>query len=407
MPSGREIEEYARRLAAGLGVPDFVYRPANVRKGSASREVSDGLLVADGCGLILQVKSRESGAAATDTVDRAQRWVIKKAVDGKRQADGTRRSLRMGGPFVSMRGFERLLPPVTDWPAVVLIDHPSAPNVELPRHRDTMWLTMADWQALHFLLRSTAAVISYVHRALATDLHPRLGYERLRYARLARADAEYASRSGALPILPSKPLTEDEVLAVAVFGDLVERVADPTNTPWDAEQYLYVVELLDRQPVLLRVEIGRKMLHTWQTVRVEGGRRGFLAVDRRVGDRIVFVYDIGDENEADSDEDHIASVATYGAVRHTEALETGAKPETNTLAVGVRHNEELGRRYAFALFQGSPPPMELGLRRATEADVGVYDARRGTIRALKLGRNDRCPCGSGRKVKFCCKSLLG
>lgn len=302
MPSGHEIEEYARRLAAGLGVPDFVYRPANVRKGSGTREVSDGLLVAGGRGLILQVKSRDGGAAVTDTVHRAARWVIKNAGDGKRQADGTRRSLCMGGRFLSMRGFERFLPPASDWPAVVLIDHPSAPNVELPRHPDTMWLTMADWLDLHFRLRSTAAVIAYVHRALTTDLHPRLADERLRYERLARADADYASRSRALPILSLKPLTDEEILVVALFDDLVERVADPTNTPWDRDQYLYVVELLDSQPVLLRVEIGRKMLRTWQTVRAKGDRRGFLALDRQVGDRIVFLYDIGDENKSDFDE---------------------------------------------------------------------------------------------------------
>jgi len=44
---------------------------------------------------------------------------------------------------------------------------------------------------------------------------------------------------------------------------------------------------------------------------------------------------------------------------------------------------------------------------------GVFeDAAAGTTRPLqspgaKLGRNDPCPCGSGRKYKKCCMNLLG
>ena len=44
---------------------------------------------------------------------------------------------------------------------------------------------------------------------------------------------------------------------------------------------------------------------------------------------------------------------------------------------------------------------------------GVYlDAARGVVRpikraASKIGRNDPCPCGSGRKYKRCCVNLLG
>lgn len=406
MAIGHEVEEYARRLAAGLGVPDFVYRPTDARKGSGSREVSDGLLVAGNRGLILQVKSREPAIALADTRERARLWVTKNAAKALRQADGTRRALRSGGRFMSMRGYERSLPSGGDWPAVVLIDHPMAPSIDLESSHNTIWLTMADWLNLHFRLRSTAAVIEYVARALSSRVHVPLGGEQLRYERLAQADAEYASRPGSLPLIPMGSLSDDDALAVAIFDDLVERVADPTNMPWDDELYLPVVELLDSQPVLLRAEIGQKMLDTWRSVRAEGGTRGFLTVDRHVGDRMVFVYDTGEDYEPDLDEEHVATIAAYGCVRHIEALETGAAPTTRTLAVGVRHNEQRGRRYAFALFDGPAPPMDLDVRRAIEADHGVYDAQRGTILALRLGRNDRCPCGSGQKVKRCCVSLL-
>lgn len=39
------------------------------------------------------------------------------------------------------------------------------------------------------------------------------------------------------------------------------------------------------------------------------------------------------------------------------------------------------------------------LRPATPASAGAVTARRDTP---KVGRNDACPCGSGRKFKKCC-----
>jgi len=43
---GRDVEAEVRRLGAALGVADFVYLPAIVRKGSATRELGDGFLIA-------------------------------------------------------------------------------------------------------------------------------------------------------------------------------------------------------------------------------------------------------------------------------------------------------------------------------------------------------------------------
>jgi hypothetical protein len=68
---GAVVENYARRLAGGLGVPDFVYTPTIVTKGSGNREVGDGLLVAGDDGLVVQPcgtgksSSRSSTAAST------------------------------------------------------------------------------------------------------------------------------------------------------------------------------------------------------------------------------------------------------------------------------------------------------------------------------------------------------
>lgn len=408
MDHGPRVEEHVRQLAAGLGVPDFVYRPANASKGSGDREISDGLLVAGEFGLILQVKSRDPVAGAADTGERASKWVAKSAAAAVRQAEGSRRALAGGSaaPFVSMRGYERTLPPGDGWPAVVLIDHPLAPSIRLPSEPNVLYMTMRDWMNLHDRLRSTASVIEYAHRALDSGLRPRLGHEAERYGRLAAADAEYASRPGSLPILPLERPTEEELFAVALFDDLVEKVADPDNEPWDENNYLHVVELLDGQPVLLRARIGAKMLDTFKKVRAEGKPRGFGALDRQARDRLVFYYDVEERDDVtDLDEYHVATVAAYGCLRHTQALESGAPEETRTLAVGVRHHERLGRRYAFALYDGPAPPMDMETRRALEADHGVYDDERGRITRQRVGRNEPCPCASGRKFKHCCLPL--
>jgi len=407
---GHLKEEEAWELAARLGVRDFVYLPKEIAKGSATREISDGLLVAGGRGLILQVKSRDPGAAARETGKRAAAWATKQAADAISQAAGSRRRLAIAGDlkFVSMRGLERTLPSGAGWPAVVIIDHPSPPSVTLPAEPNAIYITMNDWMNLYDRLRSTAAVIDYVHRAIDCGLHPRLGAEQQRYDTIADLDAEYAAeRPGALPIVPQGRLNETALFAVAVFDELMEKVADPTNEPRDeANSYLHVVELLDRQPILFRATIGTKMINKFKAAVASGNPQGFAVTDRNAGeDRLVFYYDVENLDDApDIDEGHIAEVSAYGALRHTQALESGARVETRTLAVGIRHNPKRGRRYAFALYDGLAPPMSPDFRRMMEAHHGILDVGRGRTIARTPGRNELCVCGSGRKYKHCCSS---
>jgi hypothetical protein len=88
---GPSVEDYARHLAGVLGVADFVYLPAVELKGSATREIGDGLLACGNEGLIMQVKARDNEIARRDTPERAEAWVRKAAAYGLRQANGTRR----------------------------------------------------------------------------------------------------------------------------------------------------------------------------------------------------------------------------------------------------------------------------------------------------------------------------
>ncbi len=123
---GKDAEKRAREIAALFGVPDFVYKPLLERKGSAHREISDGMVICGEDGLIMQVKARQT--PRQDTPARAEQWIRKVAKAGRRQAEGTRRRLAQSSAvtFTSLRGYTRTLHAVNGWPAVVVIDHPFA-----------------------------------------------------------------------------------------------------------------------------------------------------------------------------------------------------------------------------------------------------------------------------------------
>jgi hypothetical protein len=126
----------------------------------------------------MQVKARE--APGRDTPERAERWIRKSAQAAHRQAEGTRGRLAQSRSltFTPLRGYRRTLGAIEGWSAVVVIDHPSTPpQIQLPQSADTLWITIGDWHELHDRLRSTAAVIAHVKRALDSRLHPPLGGE--------------------------------------------------------------------------------------------------------------------------------------------------------------------------------------------------------------------------------------
>lgn len=138
---GVQVEEYARRLAAHMGVPDFVYRPERVRKGGASRELSDGLLIAGERACILQVKSRSRAEGLADDESRAERWVRKHSKEGRRQGLGTRRQLvSSSAEFSSLRGYQRQVKLKSETPIVVIIDHPLDPRIMLEVHDDSVFV---------------------------------------------------------------------------------------------------------------------------------------------------------------------------------------------------------------------------------------------------------------------------
>jgi hypothetical protein len=381
-------------------VPDFVYEPTLQATGSGNRELSDGLLICGADGLILQVKARDKEKVATDTRERAEAWIRKKAREGADQADGTRRRLTSMGPatFVSLRGFERTLQDVKQWPAVILIEHPSAPpDILLSPHPNTVFMTVDDWYGLHERLRSTSAVITYVQRALASNLHPTLGSELLRYA--AHADADASAAGGTYPMLPLASLEGDDETYADFVDDLIEKVWPQDGSwPWtDPDDYRLIVEQLDRIPPAMRADLGRKMWRTFLEVRRTSERRSFFVAHSQFAGRFVFVYDVLSNI---SSEDQMSRLAALTSVRQLEIVESGASEDPGTLGIAVLHDDDRGRQYSFVLARGRPdtPGRDRWLVNDT---FGVFDGDR--IREVRRPRrNDPCGCGSGKKFKYCC-----
>ncbi|MDI1463376.1 hypothetical protein QEZ54_20555 [Catellatospora sp. KI3] len=373
---GHQAEDYARQLAGDLGVRDFVYQPAVVKKGSGLREISDGLLVAGGDGLILQVKSRDPEAAKRDSVQKAQSWCAKTAADAVRQADGTRRSICDGHVQVrSLRGFERLLPNASTWPAVIIVGHPSNPQVALPAEPKTLYISLHDWRNLHRWLRSTSQVISYVRRAIDSRVEVDLGCEQDRYRALAAADLRAPGSLTSLPVLPPYPIDGAEARDAALFEDLIERLADPEGaTGWHAQQYLRIVEELDRVPAIVRVHLGAKMRQTYLEMCASRSRRSFVALGPSGrGTRLAFLYEY-DADDRPAGDWFMAQVAAYGTLRHENALAAGAEPSSATVAIGVLHHRDHGRRYVFFYNAGADIRLPDDLRRQMEAEFGVLNA---------------------------------
>jgi SEC-C motif len=400
---GQQREEYSRRLAGALGVPDFVYEPAVEAKGRGQREISDGLLVCGGEGVILQVKSRRPDSAATDTDAKAESWIRKGAEDALRQVLGTRRRLD-GSKSVrvrSLRGFTREIFDAGGWPGVVVLDHPRIPDgIVLEQFDDIYWTTLDDWFELHDWLRSTAAVIGYVQRALRCGLHPPLGYESLRYFRLADADDRAHGGPTSRPLLPPRPIEGRDRLFASIIDDWIEHVW-PQDGPYtwrDPDEYRRIVELLDRIPPAFRVELGRKAFHTLRAMDERRRRRSFFFRVTSLNARFLFVADAAERYE-DPETQFMAEVGCLGLVRHAQAVEAG-EPSAPTLAVARLEDRGRGCLYNFVYIEGPPSDVDQEVRWAISSTYGIYNGT-GITAVEDVGRNSRCPCGSERKFKHC------
>ncbi len=295
---GVAAEDATRSAVARWGIPDFVYRPVIRRLGSGTRELGDAVLLVGHRAVVVQVKSRH---APGDNDAREQNWVEKNALRALRQARGTVRSLRAAPhEMINLRGREiRIDGEHYEWFAVVVIDHPSVPEgitvtspyTDLP----AIVLLRRDWEFLFDHLRSTYAVVEYLHRAFADDSAVSLGGEPVRYYSLAQDDAEVTPsiteipfspgmRRLSTPLLPLAPAGHDDTRAHMLLRVIMEDIAlIPIPEQITEDRRLLVLAELDEMPVGYRTALGRAIFEMMRMV-AKAPKDEIVWRFRRIGD---------------------------------------------------------------------------------------------------------------------------
>ncbi|MFF4241472.1 hypothetical protein ACFYYL_36890 [Actinomadura geliboluensis] len=282
---GAAAEDAAIEAASMWGLPDFVFRPQIIAKGSGRRELGDATIITGSKAVAVQVKSRE-GEPKDD--DAEARWLTKKAIEGARQAAGTVRTLRAAptelanerGRTVTCHGDQLA------WMGVVILDHAAPPNgvvapafgVRIP----VIAMLRRDWDFLFDHLRSVSAVVDYLHRI--TDEPPvAIGDEPVRYYELAHADEHTPPRTApawieqtgathtARPILPKAPASAEDAAGHTFFRVLLEDIAESEFTG-EEQHRLEILAKLDRFSVAERANLGRLLIERLEAAaNVEAG----------------------------------------------------------------------------------------------------------------------------------------
>jgi len=271
---GTAAEAATHNAAATWGLPDFVILPKVEHDGSRNREISDGLILAGDRGAVLQVKSRNADSGQPD---KESSWVNKKITEAARQVNGTVRRLCSGtAEMINGRGRSVTIDGGTvSWIGVVIIDHPAPP----PEHRlldpagavPTVTLLRRDWEFLFDQLRSTRAVIDYLHRVAGSC--PFLGDEPERYFELAAADAaaepaplgpSIRGERQSVPLLPMAPAGRDDDQAHGLVRVICEDIANTSTRPNEAE-LIRILATIDKLPVGYRTDLGRFLVDSLRT----------------------------------------------------------------------------------------------------------------------------------------------
>ncbi len=417
---GKRRERQVRDVAAKLGVADFVYSAPQVSKGNGNREPSgDGLLIVGGRGAILQVKTRSPAVAAHDSPTRGKSWIRKNALKARGQGIGARGELcrlaASGKPLKVLPVRAQRLPAeaqekyarhvdldVRSWPIIVLVEHPLADDEDLGFDPGVVWLTLDDWLSLHQRIRSTAGMLTYVERVLLGGVHVPLGHEVERYAAMHDADMSAAGHPSSLPALP--PIDGLDDTGVDIYHDILDKLwPDDGSIPWrTADEYRRIVEFLDAVPAALQAVAGRWFLRKRAEI-ANGAPRSSGVL--RLGNRDRIVYSCSNSHDWTADT-WFREVLALTSLRHEEALSSGAPADTVTLGIGALVNSVLGTAviYNFSYFEGHAAlePLPLELRQNLQWLYGRHHHEDGRTKEVRVGRNDQCPCMSGKKFKKCC-----
>lgn len=363
------MERVVRELSSGIGVADFVFRPLDLRKGRAQREIGDFILWVGDIAAVVSVKSRAPEAGRTEP--RMRSWLEKNIAAATRQIGGVVRTLQSsdGGALEleSERGVRVPWDPgrVRGFVGVVIVDVDlgdiefAPPVIE---HRvPTIAMLATDWGFVHTVLPSTSAVIKYVARRQHLVPGCPLGAEPDVLALIIEHE-----QTGQPIEIPHDGLPRDhfEMTAAAhpdwflgghpddrfafVIDAMVEGAADADPSLSEAaapEDYMRITEFLDRIPLLQRVNIGRNVLARCSRAGSTGSADiGLFAVPHGL---VVFAADGADRS---SRSQFIRSLA---AARHSQALDAGAPPGLATLGVATEPYPSDGRSHDFMFIRGA------------------------------------------------------
>ncbi|MER7273476.1 SEC-C domain-containing protein [Dactylosporangium sp. NPDC000244] len=412
---GDAAERRASRVAAMLGVPEFVYGQPVVPTGSGIREVGDGILLCGFGGAILQVKARGRREGLADSDDAACRWIRKHSAKAVRQGRGSKRTITSfqtrGNPLTAVpvrsmvlsgdqrKQFHvRLDEDCSDWPVIVVIAHPRTPELILPFHDDVFYVTMEDWHLLNHHLRSVHEVLRYVRLVLenGSTLEVPLGREGLRFRALASMylNDDRPHRSSVAPISFAAVHAPS---AVAAYRDLIDKTAaeNDDSTGFVATDYREILDYLDDVPAAVQANVGQRLMRWHDELQ---STRSMVSGSALLKDRLLVYMADFDSNQPDKKK-WLATLGMLTALRQIEWSERVSKSGA-VLGVGVRFSDGDLVEYSYILVRGGSK-ISTQDRRRLEWAFGVSNFSTFHARRPRVARNELCPCGSSLKYKRC------
>jgi hypothetical protein len=381
---GTWIEGAVRKIAAGAGVPDFVFRAKDFAKGGGQREIGDALLWVGRQLVVVSIKSRDP-YVRHETPERRENWFAKNIAKAVRQINGTVRTLRSPPPGLVLQSERRVEIPwkpdlVDEISGVVVLEHPhsdgyvantsaaSVPTVVLP---------IEDWQTIHESLWSTSSVVRYVAWRTRSGLPSLpLGAERdvIAASLLAEADLPKGTPFEIKPgewdrqwqdrpelFFGTDPDHRFAMVIDAMIAGAAEQ--DPLYTSVEkVDDYLHLIEFLDRIPPFVRVGLGERILKKCAAVGEDGGFDALLAIPHHdMPGLFVFFADSAPREERTL---HLQSLTM---ARHSQLRDAAGVEDLATLGVATEGTPSPGRSHDFVFIRGNLSFQDRELRARDEA----------------------------------------
>ena len=384
---GTWVESVVREIAAGAGVPDFVFRAEVINKGGGQREVGDSLLWVGRQLVVVSVKSRDPDVGP-ETLERRDSWLTKNITKAVNQINGTVRTLRAppeGLALLSERGVRIPWKPdlVDEISGIVVVEH-SSPDGFVPDTSEasvpTVVLPMEDWLTIHERLWSTSAVVKYTSWRSRSGLPPLpFGSERdvIACSHLAETDLPKATPFEIIPgawnrlwderpdvFFGADPDHRFAMVVDAMIAGAAEQ--DPLYTSLEnVDDYLHLIEFLDRIPPFVRVGIGERIMQKCVAVGENGGYDAMLAFPHNdIPGLLVFIADDS------AREERARRLQGLTVARHTQLRDALGLDSLLTLGVATEPAPAPGRSHDYVFIRGGVDLGDDG-RQARDAACGA------------------------------------